>query len=91
MEENKRLRSLVHASEATSVKSNGIPGLPAVSDSLYSSSIGPAVSSPGETSWQVPTSKELEGVQMDGMTIHSLFEQYAHSPRSCLASIKTAS
>jgi hypothetical protein len=77
MEENKRLRNLVHASETTPLESHDAAGLSTVSDNLYPSSIGPAVSSLGEASWQVPSSKELEGVQVDGMTIQSLFEQYA--------------
>lgn len=83
MEENKRLRNLVHASETTSLEHNDIPSLLDVSNSLYSSSIGPAVSSLGEASWQVPTSKGIEGVQVDGITIQSLFEQYAENSRSC--------
>jgi hypothetical protein len=78
MEENKRLRNLVHASEKASSEPSEIPVIPAVSNDLYpSSAIGRAVSSLGEASWHVPTSREIEGVQVDGIIIQSLFEQYA--------------
>lgn len=64
MEENKRLRRLVRTSENAPSESADAPSLP-------------AASSLGEVSWQVPTSRELEGVHVDGIIIKSLFEQYA--------------
>ena len=75
MEENERLRHLVHGSGTAPTGSNVVPVLP-VEPNLPPP---PADQEPhllDDFTWQLPASQVLEDVQLNGLTIRELFEQY---------------
>lgn len=75
MEENERLRNLVHDSGTVPIESNLHTALPA----------GLALPPPrtdqetpflDDFTWELPASQALEEVQLDSLAIRDLFEQY---------------
>lgn len=75
MEENKRLRRLVNHSETTPVEADLDVRLPGGHPQK-----GQEPPLPNSFTWELPEAQILEEVQLDGLTIRDLFEQYASRP-----------
>lgn len=75
MEENERLRQLVHDSGTVPIESNLDTALPA-GLALPPSRTDQEPPFLGGFTWELPGSQALEEVQLDGLTICELFEQY---------------
>ncbi|KAJ5695687.1 hypothetical protein N7455_001422 [Penicillium solitum] len=75
MEENERLRQLVHDSGTVSIESDLDSALPAAL-ALPPSRTDQEPPFLGGFTWELPGSQALEEVQLDALAIRDLFEQY---------------